>query len=75
MLSRHPWLSAHAAWLAVWLVLDLLWGGLIAAGGSTAGLQQAYMLILYPLGVTILLLLWAGARTSRALKRYFAKPS
>ena len=75
MLNRHPWRAAHVAWLVFWLALDLIWGGLIAAGGNTAGLQQAYMLILYPLGAVVLLLSWVGARTLRAFKRHSAEPS
>jgi hypothetical protein len=75
VLSRHPWLGAQVAWFVAWLALDLLGGGLIAADFSTAGLQQAYMLVLYPLGVTVLVLVWAGVRTFAAAKRRFLKAS
>ena len=75
MVVRHAWLAAHVVWLIAWLTLDLLWGGLIAADFSTAGLQQAYMFVLYPLGVILLLLLWASVRAIGAIKRRFAKPS
>jgi hypothetical protein len=69
VLSRHPWLATHIAWLIAWITLDLLGGGLIAAGFNTAGLQQAYMLLLYLLGVAVLLLVWASVRIVDAVNR------
>ena len=71
VLRRHPWVTAHVAWAVTWLALDLSWGGLLAAGFSTAGLQQAYMFLLYPLGFAVLLLLWASARATALVRRHF----
>jgi hypothetical protein len=48
---------AGAIWSAVWLILDLTWGGLIHADFNTAGLQQACSLLLYFVGWVVILVL------------------
>jgi hypothetical protein len=65
---------AGAIWSAVWLVLDLTWGGLIHADFNTTGLQQAYSFILYFIGWFIIAAT-VVVRGLVAVKRRFANPS
>ena len=62
---------AGAIWSALWLVLDLTWGGFIQADFSTTGLQQAYSFILYFVGWVVIGL----SSIAWGLKRRFANPS
>jgi hypothetical protein len=56
-------------WTVAWLVVDLLWGGLVASGFNVGGLQEALSAGLYLAPAVVILPLWVLLVGRRSVRR------